>query len=361
MLKKIQKILREFPDIKARSIASKLGVERSKVSSFLHENLDHFQQDQNYCWRLKSTVLQIEFDSDCWIDCKKFEATLASVESPQESQINSVVFIIPKGCNLLLESIARLISLANQLAYKGKNVTIDFSKYRSSFTYVNRIGFFEHLHNKITILPKRPEFSGAETYKSNNDNLVELAPINPENLDKTIPERFKKVFVSHAGAKYEQTAFTVISELYDNVREHSKSPIPGLIGLQLYNNISPRHIQTVISDSGEGIAGTLNQILAKKYPDILEQMKAQDIDPDVFLIKKVFTKGEISRSDDEGKGLGLKSTLNAASKFNATILVRQKTFEVKFYFRNGKLSKTIQQIEMPPILGTHICFDFILD
>ena len=361
MLKKIQKILLEFPKIKARVIAKKLSVDRSLVSVFLRGNLDHFEQDEDYCWSVKSPDLHIEFDADSWIDCKMFESTLSKGESPLTSSINSIVFVIPKGCNLLLEAIARLIALANQLAYQGKKVTVDFSKHYSSFTYVNRIGFFDHLHKKIIVLPTRPEVSSAEVYKSNNDSLVELAPINPNDLDETIPERFKKVFVSHAGNQYEQTAFTVISESYGNVRDHSKSPLPGFIGLQLYKNFSPPHIQTVISDSGKGILGTLNLVLEEKYPEIAEQMRALNINPEVYLMKKIFTEGEISQSYDEGRGLGLKRSANAASKFNATIWVRQENCEVRFFYRNGRLTNITHQADMHSILGTHICFDFKLD
>ena len=361
MLKKIQKILLEFPKIKARAIAKKLTLDRSLVSVFLHTHLDHFEQDEEYCWSVKSSDLFIEFESDSWIDCKKFESTLSKGESPLKSSTNSIVFVIPSGCKLLLETIARLIALANQLADQGKKVTVDFSKHRSSFTYVNRIGFFDHLHEKIIVLPSRPEVSSAEVYKSNNNNLVELAPINPSNLDETIPERFKKVFVSHAGNEYEQTAFTVISESYGNVRDHSESPLPGFIGLQLYKNFSPPHIQTVISDSGKGILGTLNLVLEEKYPEIAEQMRALDINPDVYLMKKIFTEGQISQSYDEGRGLGLNSSANAASKFNATIGVRQENFEIRFFYRNGRLTNITHQDDLHAILGTHICFDFILD
>ncbi|TFW72344.1 ATP-binding protein [Methylotenera oryzisoli] len=361
MLKKIQKILLENPKIKARVIAKKLSVDRSLVSVFLRENLNHFEQDEDYCWSVKTSGLRIEFESDSWIDCKKFEKTLSAVESPLQSQANAIVFIIPKGCNLLLEVIARLIALANQLAHQGKKVTIDFSSHRSSFTYVNRIGFFDHLHEKVIVLPNRPKISSAEVYKENNDNLVELAPIDANNLDETIPERFKKVFVSHAGDEYEQTAFTIISESYGNVRDHSKSPLLGFIGLQLYQNVSPPHIQTVISDSGAGILNTLKLVLDEKYPEIAEQMRAVDISPDVYLLKKVFTEGHISQSYDEGRGLGLNSSAIAASKFNATIGVRQENCEVRFFYRNGRLTNITHQTDMPSILGTHICFDFKLD
>ena len=361
MLKKILNLLHESPNIKARVIAKKLLLDRSAVSLFLHENTNYFQQDEEFCWSLKTSILRIEFDSDSWIDCKKFETSLAKGESPLESNSDSIVFVIPKGCNLLLEAIARLMALANQLVHLNKVVTIDFTQHYSSLSYVNRIGFFDHLHTKVVVLPNRPDVSSAEVYKSNNDNLVELACINPNNLDETIPERFKKVFVSHTGDEYEQTAFTVISESYGNVREHSKSPIAGFIGLQLYKNFFPPHIQTVISDSGKGILGTLNLVLADKYPDLANEIKALEINPDVYLLKKVFTEGEISQIYEKGRGLGLRSTANAASKFNATILVRQENCEVRFYYRNGRLSNVTHQTNMPKLLGTHICFDFKLD
>lgn len=360
MLQKIKKLLDVNPGLKAKEIAKSLGLDKHDINSFLHHNLEHFQKDTNFCWHLKNQELTITFDQNAWIDCSQFEQALANSESPLESSYQSIVFVIPTGCNLLLESIARLMALSNQLVLDGKEVTIDFQQLKT-FTYVNRIGFFDHLNSAVRVLPERPETSGAQRYNRNSNSVVELGILDPKNLDESLPARLKEVFVGHAGLKYEQTAFTVISELLGNVRDHSLSPIPGFVGLQFYKKFSPPHIQTVISDSGKGILGTLKPILEKKYPDLAREIDDSKLDSDIFLLKKVFTQGQISQSEDEARGLGLKSSGDAASKFNANISIRQERCEVKFFFRQGKRTRFEFKIGMPLLRGTHICFDFELD
>lgn len=360
MLHKIKKLLELTPGLKAKEIAKNLGLDRHDINSFLHHNLEHFQKDANFCWYLSNQELTITFDQNTWVNCSQFEQALANSESPLESSYKSIVFVIPTGCNLLLESIARLMALSNQLVLDGKEVTINFRQSKT-FTYVDRIGFFDHLNLAVHVLPERPKTSSAKRYNRNSDSLVELGIIDPKNLDESLPARLKEVFVGHAGSRYEQTAFTVISELLGNVRDHSLSPIPGFVGLQFYKNSPSPHIQTVISDSGKGILGTLKPILDKKYPDLAREIDDSKLDSDIFLLKKVLTQGQISQSEDEGHGLGLKRSSDAASKFNANISIRQERCELKLLFRQGKRTKFESKVGMPLIRGTHICFDFELD
>lgn len=360
MRTKIEEILRETPRIKAKDIAKKLHAEKKEVNSFLYDHLDVFQVDKEYCWALKLPVLHVELPSKKWIDCKSFESALASVGSPLDSEETSIIFVVPKGCNLLLETIARLMALSNQLDYCGKQVTLDFTLSPSALTYLNRAGFFDQLRANVIVLPERPKTSAAEVYKGNSENLVEFGAIDPISPDETLPKQLKESFVSKSDPKYSNAAFTVISELFGNVRDHSESPIPGFVALQFYKGKAP-HIQTVISDSGKGIVGTLRPILAEKYPEVEEEIRKSPFPFEKLLLNMVLTKGRISQSNDEGRGLGLKRSNDEASQFDATILVRQEHCEAKFIYKHGKLADLQFSDDMPTLLGTHICFDFPLD
>lgn len=76
-------------------------------------------------------------------------------------------------------------------------------------------------------------------------------------------------FVEHSSANYSLEAKTVFSELVGNVTDHSESQIPGLAGLQVYRPYNkPKHIQTVISDSGLGIHYLENN-LTKRTPEVV--------------------------------------------------------------------------------------------
>ncbi len=361
MLDRILKVLQETPGIKAREIAKKLQLDKHDVNKFLHSHTESFQIDNNYCWINKNIDLIIKFPPHCWVDCSLFESALEGVESPLESDANSVFIIIPKGCKLLLESIARLMALSNQLAYKNKEVTLDFTEQPATLSYVSRLGFFEHLDIKVNVLPSRPAVSRAQIYNQNSDSVVEFASIDPYSPDKSIPKRLKKVFVEIAGDKYDQDAYTVLSELFGNVMEHSKLPIPGFIGLQFYKKTSPPHIQTVISDSGDGILGTLKPIFPDKYPAQYQEIKDSGEDIDLELLKRVFLNGRISRVDDPDRGLGLSSSSKVAQKYSAKILVRQANCEIGLNFKQGHLKPVNFKAGLPLIFGTHICFDFELD
>jgi hypothetical protein len=357
----IEQVLQKTPGLKAKIIAKKLGIDRKDVSALLHANKDRFLQDADYCWSLvKPLELIICLAEESWVNCDSFEKSLAGGESPLDSLLPRVSFIVPKNCKILLDAAARLLALCNQLVWQKKTVVIDFSSCQSTLTYFNRMGFFDQLNIGVTVLPERPSESGASTFKGNSDRVLEFGVIDPINPDESLPKQLKNSFVTHAGDAYSQPAFTVIAELFNNVHDHSGTQIPGFAALQLYKGKKP-HIQTVVSDSGKGIAGTLRPILADRYPALLKKLRASDAYLDILLVKEVFETGGISQSNEDGRGLGLKASRDVAAKFNANISVRQETFEVKIFYVDGILKHFSHTINMPRILGSHICFDFLLD
>ena len=359
----IRKILLETPSLKAKEIAKRLGVQRKEVNSFLSRHKDEFNKDSNYYWSIANTnELRVEFEGNKWVDAASFESSLADAGSPLEAGVTEVFFVIPKNCSMLLDAATRLLALCNQLVWQGREVTIDFKESEDTLSYFDRIGFLKHLNDSVGVLPCRPLISRADLFEANSDAVVEFGEIDPNELDESIPKQLKNSFVSHSGSEYSNTAFTIISELYGNVRDHSESPIPGLVGLQYYKR-GPRgpHIQTVISDSGKGIVGTLKPILNEKYPVIAQKYDFDKPESEVYLVKEVFDKGHITQTGEDGRGLGLKRSRDVAAKYDATVSIRQEKFELRLLFKDGVLSKETHSINLPRILGTHICFDFLLD
>jgi len=363
MLNEIEQILLETPGLKGREIAKKLGVPKKEVNSFLAKHLNVFIKDSNYCWSVANkNTLRIELEDNSWVNCQSFENSLSQVNSPFESKSASVVFVVPNNCRILLDAATRLLALCNQLAWQNKDVSIDFKDSEDTLSYLDRIGFLKYLDDSVSIIPSRPLFSGADLFDGNSDTVVEFGEINPKDLDESTPKKLKNRFVSHAGKKYSATAFTIISELYGNVRDHSQSPIPGLVGLQYYKK-GPKgpHIQTVISDSGIGIVGSLMPILNNKYPKLAAKYDFSDPKSAPLLVKEIFKKGGITQTDEEGRGLGLKRSGDVAAKFDARVSIRQETFELKLIYKNGLLYKHSYTLCLPKLLGTHMCFDFLLD
>lgn len=375
MKNNIVKILDETPGLKGREIANRLSEDRKDVNSFLSKNKDSFFQDGEFRWFNKTpSEMRIHLDGDTWVDGLMLDQSIGKSGSPLESDCDSVLFVVPEGCKIFLEAEARLLAISNQCVYYGKNVTIDFNECESTLSFFDRNGFFDLLDNRVIVRPYRKQTSMASIYQGNSDSVYEFAEVNTINPDDKIPQRLKESFVRlvedtlnqpGTGRKYSAPAFLVLSELFGNVEDHSESPLPGYIALQRYkghggrNAVKP-HIQTIVSDSGKGIVGTLRPVLEHRYPDIYNALDFNDPASGPLLVKTVFERGQISQSSDDGRGLGLKRSGEIASEYNARISVREDHFELKMSFKDGLLDQYSYEIELPKIHGTHICFDFIL-
>jgi hypothetical protein len=359
MLKKIQAHLRKNPGLKAKTIATQLNEDRKQVNKVLHGHKQLFIQNEEFKWSLVlQEELRVELGSHRWLTADDFENALLSIDFPLDSVCHAITFIVAKDCKILLEAMARLLALCNQLADAGKQVAIDFSDCGQTLNYLDRIGFFDHLSGTIKVLPKRPVASKAATYEGKNDGVVELRAIDPLEPNQDIPELLRNSFVNCAGDCYSVAAFTVLSELFGNVQEHSAATTPGFAGLQFYKR--GNHIQTVISDSGLGIVGTLSPVLKERYPKVARKIERSTFDPRVALLQEVFSEGGISQVEDDGRGLGLKRSGDLARKFKATISVRQETFELKVH-HSPEGTRFSYILNLARIAGTHICFDFELD
>lgn len=367
MLEEIIKLLLGTPELKAKDVARLLSgdsdaskVSTKQVNQLLHANSDIFTQDSDsFSWTVKTC--QIRFKGHCWLNSRRFETTLQRAGCPMSSSEPILHFIFPLGCKLLLEAASRMMTLSNQLIHRGKSVVLDFSESTTTMRYLTRMGFFVHLDPAVVVLPKRPSDSVAKRYKGQNIELVEFLSIDPSVDDQRPPKLLRDSFVHHTDKSFFQPAFTVFAEFINNIRDHSETPVHGFASLQAYKNASPPHIQTVISDSGVGIAGTLWPIIETDYPEVADAVRDSE-HPDAHLVKEVFQRGAISSLGVEaGRGSGFLSTYAVAKKFNAKVLIRQEDFEVFLQFRNGALETFRHFSNLVRIIGTQICFDFTLD
>jgi len=355
----IEKILTDMPGLKGREIAIKAGLERKQVNFFLHKHRDVFNQDEEYCWYLiKSNPIIFELEDD-WVTEKSFEQSLLQTGCLLRNNSNFVEVKVPKGCKIMLIAAARLLALLNQLAAMDKDVTVDLSDCEDTKSFLNREAFFDHLDKRVNVKPVRPRVSAAKIFRGNSDTLVEFGGINPKADNNELVVQLTKRFVQQSSARYRVAAFTTFGELIGNVCEHSESPIHGFAALQKYGG-TRKHIQTVVSDSGLGIAQTLRPSLKKYYPKLHKLYSEESVESDADLVEVAFRKGEISRFGS-GRGLGFKSSCEQAMKFNADLYVRQERFCLKFKYRGGQLSEVEKQIGISRILGSHLCFDFFVD
>lgn len=356
----IQELLRNQPGLKAKKIASELGLERKKVNSFLHANSSIFIQNDDYKWFLSNEVLNVIFPvpKHNWLTSNDFEQVIKQY-SELWDQDTSTIQMTFLGGSFLLDSLGKLLALINQLSFAGKSVSLDFTACNNSFGYLCRVGFFELIDKDVAVTPKVEDSS---CHYGNSNKLMEFGVISPEEPDESIPVQLKQAFIAQVGKDHSNSAFTMISELFGNVRDHSKSQIDGFAALQVY--LKTGRIQTVISDSGVGIANSLRSVLKVRYPAIYQEFKAVSAKNDALLIKRVFEQGRISSAEhnpDESRGLGLKRSGDIAAKFNAKIHIRQESFELTLIYSEGKLSDHEVSYGLQKLSGSHICFDFSLD
>ena len=355
MLAEIKKLLMDNPGLRGREIAKRIDKNKRTVNSFMHAHPDDFIQDNDYRWSLAE--IKVEFESNKWVDCESFEICIKEDGSPLDLKCTSVVFIVPEECKILLNAAARFLALCNQLIHKGKAVTIDFSYFPSTLNYFNRIGFLDHLDDKVRVLPGRPPVSKATIYKGNSAAVVEFGRVSPRRMNKELVGQLTDRFIGQSSVRYRMAAFTVFSELIGNIREHSQTPLPGFAALQKYGG-QRNHVQTVVSDSGLGIVKTLEPSLKEHYPDLYKLRENEDFHEE--LVTAVLTRGGISRFGS-GRGLGFESSRKQVVKFEAELSVRQENFSLKFLCERGKTNLIEKQTDLATIRGTHICFDFFVD
>ncbi|WP_123035832.1 ATP-binding protein [Haliea alexandrii] len=358
MRREIDFILTRTPGLKAKEIAKRLGVTRKEVNTFLHQNTDRYVKDDDYCWSsIGANEIEITLPGK-WLTADDFESRLLRADDMDSSPGSLVRVVFTNRCKPMIDCTARLLSLANQCAHQGREVELDFSAADSTFTYLDRAGFFDNLAPDVVVLPERPSESAAVRHRGNSDTLVEFGCVDPDIENDELINQLTEKFVARTTSDYLTAAYTVFSELIKNVAEHSETPIPGFAGLQRYQG-NREHIQTVISDSGIGIASTLRPSLREHYPHLFTQFGQSSLESDMGLVAEVMSKGEISRSGG-ANGLGFKSSREQAVKFNVLFSVRQENFCLKLLYENGALVDIKRETGLRKLLGTHICFDFFL-
>ncbi len=281
-------------------------------------------------------------------------------EIVSNSEFSSIIFEFNNDCKILVDTSLRILSYVNQLSSTGKNVTLDFKEEEDhTFSYLNRIGFFDFLDNNIVVKPDRPAISGADLYRGENQRVFEITKIIPSLKRNEIPgnltDKLLENIDNFTGIKaFEIATFTILGELIDNIHIHSESQLDGYVAMQVYKKKGT--VKVSVIDSGMGLLSTLRPALEANYPQY-----ANCSDPE--LIIKVFSEG-LSRNGIE-KGNGLKSCAFHALKFDAELdlLLPKTQFHLTPISNIGynHAAKAIVEDSKVKIAGTQITFVFKLD
>ncbi len=137
---KIKELLRESPGLTGKQIAKTLGyADKSALNSFLYSHAEGLKRVE-WKWYVDDEYVLV-LDGDAWIDENIFEANLSASGCLLSASARRCSISFPESCSILLAAGARIIALANQAAYSGKSIELDFSKCPSAKNYLNRLGF----------------------------------------------------------------------------------------------------------------------------------------------------------------------------------------------------------------------------
>ncbi len=122
MKKKIDQLLAKTPDLMAKDIAKVLGKTRAEVNSFLYKNQDRYEQDSKFRWRLAHAVPVTLTLPTGWVTGDAFETILQEAGDILNGSCSKIEFVFSSKCKTMIDCIARLLALMNQLAHAGKHV-----------------------------------------------------------------------------------------------------------------------------------------------------------------------------------------------------------------------------------------------
>lgn len=296
---------------------------------------------------------------DKWFGGQDFDNVLGGHPPAFSQEVDEVDFQVPKTCSIRIGVCIRLLSVANQLCACGKAVSISFEETRTgAMTYLDRMGFFDHLNPAVQVLPDRPTTTARQKYAGGNLGLVEIEPIALGGYDRTLPRRLADTAArlhvsSKVGERLGDAVFTVFSELVGNVYEHSGTALVGFAALQSYPNSST--VELAVSDSGVGILATLRPALTQRRHPYAQLDDAE-------LLLRVITEG-VSRTG-ETYGCGIRASAAHALAFGAALEIRLPDCRMNFEpmeagYDKGAVAEGVHRL--PHMEGTHICFDFRLD
>lgn len=290
-----------------------------------------------------------------WVGAFQFESALRDSCGPHASTTLDVTFIVPVGCKIMVDGAIRLLSLANQLAVSTRRVQLNFEEGEyGTMGYLNRMGFFDHLHDDVEVLPTRPAYSMAVIHRGGNNMLVEIARINKDARDLDLPTRLTDAitYACRSRADVDElkgATWTIFAELIDNIFSHSATPLDGYAALQVYQG--GNRLSVAVSDSGRGIMETLRPSLRAAFPKLADLS-----DTDVLV--EVFRQG-LSRHGPD-RGCGLRGCAAKAIKFDATLDVRLPNQRVLLKPARGsyEANRAYCYEDLPLMWGTHIAFAF---
>lgn len=294
---------------------------------------------------------------DGWIDARRFERALRNCGDALSNPFSVVVVRISAGCNLMIDVVIRLLSFCNQVLAMTKRLRLDFlGGTDGCMGYLDRMGFFDGLSRDAEVTPYRPSFSGAALHRGGNRGLVEIERFSGKvRADQSLPDKLARAVERGCASRHDRTQVAnsianIISELVDNVTEHSETPLDAYAVLQTYT----KKVVVAVSDSGNGIMGTLRPALERRQSPLAELSETD-------LLVAIFRQG-LSSHEENNRGMGLMTSARSAIRYRADLDVRLLNQRVLLKPSGNAYTSNMAYTQegLPLLWGTHIAFSLNL-
>ncbi len=234
-----------------------------------------------------------------------FEQSLQYFRNSSAMNLTDVTFIDPYGMVGLLE-----IEL---LRKDGIQKTLNLPASDEVLKYLERMDFFEFTDKYFKLEPSRPLLSEKYLRSCYSDVLLEITAIEKSDDIHFIVGRVKERAYSILAKNlhYDETTIdgfiVALSELCQNIVEHSDNR--GFVGIQKYyfNNLSKNVVKIAVMDLGIGFRKSLSE----RFP----------LRGDLDAIEMALFYGA-SRYSDEGRGHGLPAVKRFVHQWDGKLSIR---------------------------------------
>lgn len=212
----------------------------------------------------------------------------------------------------------------------------------SAGSYMERAGF-KDLQDSFISTTRKKNFAD---FLKTNPNIGVLRCFKSEKDIKPLNDEVERWLLQNQFSVEEVRGISIfISEMVQNVVQHSKSPQDGVLCVQSYKSQSGPFLAWAIGDSGRGIK---QSFLDSGITDMASWS-------DSAAIRQVIEKGLSRYRDDPTRGNGLYSLHRAAMKRRASLYIHSSEgIYAKIFAHNQSRQKLERNI--PHFMGTQIGF-----
>ena len=249
----------------------------------------------------------------------------------------------------------RFLSVLNQLDLERPGqVSVEFSERSSLFSNLDSSGFFGLLSPAIVTRPEKPALSQSLFRHRLSRNVSEICALIPGasgSHRKAVVDALCEPLNKRGTLDLKSPAFTVLTELCENVFIHSGTHIPGYASLKAHFDARRPRLEVAVSDSGQGIPETIRGAIGGRFA-----RKA-----DWEIVVEAFRQGLSRMGRDSGRGCGLVRCAQLAAEYKSELIVRTPRALIRlrpWAFGDKHGAHVFRNV--CEIRGTHVCFQFRL-